>query len=52
MEEYERAAEIYQRGGLFEKASDCHHLSHNYDQAAEVLRLGDLFDPLIVYTRR
>lgn len=46
---YLKAAELFELAYLFEKASECYHLTDNFSKAAEMLRMGNLYDQLITY---
>lgn len=46
---YGKAAHLFQLADSFEKASQCYHFDGNFGKAAEVLRMGNLYDQLIAY---
>jgi hypothetical protein len=49
LEEYGKAAGLFERAKLFGDASRCYHLKGSYDEAVESLRRGNSFDDLVIY---
>ena len=50
--ELQKAASYFEKGRLFESASQCHHLAGDFEEAANTLRRGDQFEHLIKYISR